>query len=290
MAIGNSPVRKWLSKQEITSFEDALHAANPRPPASADRAAKKNYAQYLSEALAVLFANQLRHIFPGILPAADGSGLESAARTGKGVKKLDVNYSTPQLGLGLGISIKTLNFRDPKSGRYTKNPTRLDNELRAEAMDYHQRQPYSVLVAVIFVPLDSCEDGDATNPNQSRSSFAQIVNVLRHRGGRRAPSDDAQLFEKVYIGLYGHAAGSSGQAFYFDTECAPPQFGYPADTVLMSFEELLEAIVAVYDDVNTVVPAWETETDAHPIRSFEELQQSGLIAEPADDEDETSNS
>ena len=61
--------------------------------------------------------------FKGILPNPDGSGQESKARTGKGLKKLDVNYSTVELGLGLGVSIKTIHFRDPKTCRYTKNYT-----------------------------------------------------------------------------------------------------------------------------------------------------------------------
>ena len=117
--------------------------------------------------LALLFAQHLRGIFPEILPSKDGSGQESRARTSKGLKKLDVNYSTVQLGLGLGISIKTINFRDAGTRRYTKNYTRADGELRAEASDYHERQPYAVLIAVIFLPLDSCDDGGRSAPSSS---------------------------------------------------------------------------------------------------------------------------
>jgi hypothetical protein len=117
---------------------------------------KKNYAEAFSRALAQRFADALRGSFEGILPDVKGVGQESRARTGKGLKKLDVNYSTVELGLGLGVSIKTINFRDLKTGRYTKNYTRVDNELRAEAADYHERQPYSVLCAVFFLPSDAC--------------------------------------------------------------------------------------------------------------------------------------
>src|SRR5439155_1633459 len=88
----------------IESFQDALEAAKPRPSDTSSQADKKNYAQRLSEALAVLVANRLRPTFPAITPLADGTRQESKARTGKGVKKLDVNYSTPELGLGLGVS------------------------------------------------------------------------------------------------------------------------------------------------------------------------------------------
>ena len=95
------------------------------------REQKHGYAVALSRALALRFANGLRQQFPGILPTPTGAGQESNARTAKGVKKLDVNYSTIELGLGLGVSIKTINFRDAGTKRYTKNYTRADGELRA---------------------------------------------------------------------------------------------------------------------------------------------------------------
>jgi hypothetical protein len=76
------------------------------------------------------------------------------------MKKLDVNYSTPQLGLALGVSLESINCRDASTERYTKNYSRNDNELRAEATDYHQRQPYAVLAGVLFLPFDSCDDGN----------------------------------------------------------------------------------------------------------------------------------
>lgn len=136
-----------------------------RPAADADRGVKKNYAEALSRALAQLFADELRRKFPGIKPDVEGRGHESKARTAKGFKQLDVNYSTPELGLGLGVSIKTLNYRDGKSKRYTKNFTRVDNELRAEALDYHVRQPWSVLQGVLFLPVDSCDDAKRSSPS-----------------------------------------------------------------------------------------------------------------------------
>ena len=65
----------------------------------------------------MVVAAGLRPEFPGVLPAADGTRIESRARTGKGFKKLDVNYSTPELGLALGVSIKTINYRDGTTKR-----------------------------------------------------------------------------------------------------------------------------------------------------------------------------
>lgn len=210
---------------------------------------KKNYAEVLSRALATRFANELRQSFPGILPDAQGRGQESRARTAKGVKKLDVNYSTAELGLGLGVSIKTINFRDAATGRYTKNYTRADGELRAEASDYHVRQPYAVMVAVVFLPLDACDDA-----KKDPSSFGQAVKIFRFRGGRDEPTDDPNLFEAVFIGLYDTDPARFGDVTFFDVRKAPPKSGRPED--MMSFEELVTEIRRTYDLRNSPVFEW----------------------------------
>jgi hypothetical protein len=197
---------------------------------------KKNFAEALSRALAQRFADCLRVTFVGVLPRADGSGQESKARTGKGLKRLDVNYSTLELGLGLGVSIKTINFRDATSGRYTKNFTRADNEFRAEAADYHQRQPFSVLCAVFFLPRDSCDDGGGNDP----SSFGHAVKTFRFRAGREQPIGDPTLFERFFIGLYDTALGSFGDVGFFDATDAPPKQGRPKR--LIGFGELIQQI------------------------------------------------
>jgi hypothetical protein len=212
-------------------------------------AQKKNYAEAFSRALAQRLADELRAGFPGILPDAEGRGQESRARSAKGIKKLDVNYSTVELGLGLGVSIKTINFRDAKTKRYTKNYTRADGELRAEASDYHVRQPYAVLVGIVFLPLDSCDDG-----TQSPSSFGQAVTVFRFRAGRDEPSGDPNLFERVFIGLYGTDPESYGSVGFFDVMDPPPRNGRPAK--LLSMAELIQAIQDTYDARNSPVFEW----------------------------------
>lgn len=280
-------VRRFLEANAIETFGDALDAAEKRPLESASREDKKNYAQYLSEAVAVLVANSLRDAFPELLPKANGEGQESRARTGKGIKKLDVNYSTPELGLGLGISIKTINFRDAASKRYTKNPTRLDNEFRAEAMDYHQRQPYAVLAALVFVPYAACLDGNPKSPKSSRSSLAQIVNVLRHRSRRQLPTDDAQLFEVIYVGMYQYEGKERGETVFFDVTERVPQFGPPPQNQLLGFEQVLGRIVGVYDQRNTVPPAWGAEASAEEVTPMSTLIQQDLLPPAPDDADES---
>lgn len=250
---------------ETFTIEPELRALGDRITVDT-QSAKKNYAEALSRSLATTFANALRSDFPGVLPESDGRGQESRARTAKGVKKLDVNYSTVELGLGLGVSIKTINFPDAKSGRYTKNYTRADGELRAEASDYHVRQPYSVLVAVIFLPAEACDDG-----TRDPSSFGQAVRVFRFRGGRVEPTDDPNLFEGVYIGLYETASDRFGEVGFFDVRAAPPKKGRPAK--LLTFSELIREIKATYDARNSPEFIW---ADAPP----------ETITEPLTDPDE----
>jgi hypothetical protein len=210
--------------------------------------AKKNYAERLSRALAIKFANALRADFPGITPDPEGRRQEAPARTSKGVKKLDVNYSTPELGLGLGVSIKTINFPDAKSNRYTKNYTRVDNELRAEAMDYHARQPYAVLIAVVFLPMDSCIDG-------SPSSFGQAVKIFRHRAHRVEPKNAAELFERVFVALYEVAGENFGDVAFFDVMKKPRPTGKPSH--LIEFDVLITEIRETYDRRNQPGFEWD---------------------------------
>jgi hypothetical protein len=168
----------------------------------------------------------------------------------KGLKKLDVNYSTVELGLGLGVSIKTINFRDARSQRYTKNYTRADNEFRAEAADYHQRQPYSVLCAIFFLPADACDDGGGVDP----SSFGQAVRIFRFKAGRQRPTDDPTLFERLFIGFYSTDPARFGEVRFFDVLEAPPKHGRPKST--LSFAQCIQGIRETYDERNSTKFVW----------------------------------
>ena len=237
----------------MNNFADALGAADPRPGPGSAQKDKKNYAERLSRSVAAFLANHLRKDFPGIRPDEHGRQQETPVRTAKGVKKLDVNYSTPELGLGLGVSIKTLNFPDEKSARFTKNFTRIDNELRAEAKDYHQRQPYSVLVGAIFLPIEACTDA-----RQDISSFAQSIRIFRHRAGRSGPRDEEELFERVFVALYEYAGAKRGAVGFFDVMNAPPQKGPPASKYLASTDAFAAEVVRTYDARNNPPFQWAT--------------------------------
>lgn len=260
----------WRSSA-VSSIEDELIVAGDRED-MVNREDKKNYAERLSNALAVRFANELRPPFPTILPDASGRGKESRARSSKGFKKLDVNYSTPELGLGLGVSIKTINFPDGASKRYTKNYTRVDGELRAEASDYHERQPYAVLVAVIFLPSDSCKPSSSDGP----SSFGSAVQLFRNRSRRQSPADSAVLFEKVYIGLYNTTLEDFGSVRFFDVEDDPPKRGPPTTT--LTFAQVIDGIVSAYDQRNNLKVVWadgttEVSLDVLPLDGVDEMDE-----------------
>jgi hypothetical protein len=206
----------------------------------------------------MVVATGLRPEFPGILPAEDGTRIESRARTTKGFKKLDVNYSTPELGLALGVSIKTINYRDGTTKRYTKNYTARDNELRAEATDYHQRQPYAVLVGLFFLPYDACDDaGAGTKGEAGVSSFGAAVRHFRlNRVGRCDPVDWPELFEGFYIGLYEFDGPDRGRLDFFDVMRTPPRSRRPTEDEVLTLAGMLTEIRGTYDARNNEDFAW----------------------------------
>jgi hypothetical protein len=113
------------------------------------------------------FRDRIPEHFGKIKPDAAGEGVESKSRAVRGLKKLDVNYSTQQAGLLLGVSLKSVHFSEDSSYRFHHNCKRNDEELRVEATGYHQRQPYSVLVAIVVLPFEACEDADSKRPSCS---------------------------------------------------------------------------------------------------------------------------
>jgi hypothetical protein len=241
--------RKTPPTGKITTIHEALEKAGIRPAETDAQAKKKNYAEQLSRNISTCIANALRGRFPGIMPHEDGLQQESPARTAKGLKKLDVNYSTPQLGLALGVSVKTISFRDSATNRYTKNYSRNDNELRAEATDYHQRQPYAVLVAVLFLPFDSCDDAGGARrkaDDTSVSSFGAAVKYFRARANRKTPRDDIDLFERFFVAVYEPDGNKMGDTAFFDVMKPPPKNRRPAAAETVDFAGLIQAIDFTY--------------------------------------------
>ena len=226
---------------QITTLKDVLDAAAPRPPDVAANPSdrhrlseeKRTYATRFADKMAICVANGLRDRFPGILPDQSGRGVESPAQSVRGPKKLDVNYSTSQLGLGFGVSLKAVHFKEKPRRGYIHNRKRNDEELRTEASGYHQRQPYAVMIAVLFLPDDACGDATARHP----SSFGEWVRYLRPLAKRDSAHDDIDRYERVFIGLY-RRDGTSME--FFDVASPPPKRGRPAS--LLSWRGFLDEI------------------------------------------------
>ena len=218
-----------------------LKKAAPRPTSTSSSGDKITYATRFADAMAMQLAKDLAPRFPGI----DATTKRSAV-TSKGKKQLDVSFSTPKMGLALGVSLKSVHIRE-SGGRYTHNMKRNDEELGMEASVYHERQPWAVMVAVMFLPFDACDDGKKGNP----SSFGSWVRSLRPRVGRSSPSERESLFEKGYIALY-QPDGSNLQ--FFDIELSPPKQGVPAE--LLSYAEFIEALYRAYTQRNHAEFRW----------------------------------
>ena len=203
------------------------------------RAAKRNFAQRLSAALAQKLSDALRPTFPGIFPDESGRGHERRQQGAEGLKKLDVIYATPQAGLRLSLSVKTINFKDEKTRRYTKNIKRVDGELRAEASDCHKYNPYAVLVGAVLFPIDAASDGI-----DGRSSLKHGWDVFRRRSGRKSNDDDPSLFETVFLGAYDTSIARFGEVRFFDVLTEPPDRGLPAE--LLTFADVIAAIIGTF--------------------------------------------
>jgi hypothetical protein len=233
---------KESSKVKIESFRDVLDIAGPPPSPGTGR-----YATTFASAMAVWIANGCRKKFPGIRPDRDGKGVESPSRAVRGLKRLDINFSTPQAGLLLGISLKSVHVPDRKpTHRYHHNRKRNDEELRVEAAGYHQRQPYAVLVAVIVLPIAACDDADSRP-----SSFGMWVQYLWSLAKRKEPHDDVDRFEEVFVALYDRDGATVG---FFDVTEPPPKTGRPAN--LLTLDQFVARITSTYEARNSKDFVW----------------------------------
>jgi len=197
-------------------LSQALQAAGRRPSDTAKPAEKNQYAVKFAERMAHLIADDLHPRLKGIQATTKRS-----AGSVTGTKQLDINFSTPELGLQLGISLKSVHIRESSGGqRYTHNMKRNEEELRIEAAGYHKRQPYAVMIGVLFLPFDSCTDGKKKNS----SSFGSWVRHLRPYTGRSTAHDELDRLERIYVALY-ETDGSN--LTFFDVETDPPKNARP---------------------------------------------------------------
>jgi hypothetical protein len=241
--------RTAASRQDGKEFIAAvLKGSGSRPNDTANSTEKIQYAVRFADKAAESLARDLAPFMAGIHATT-----KRTAVAARGKKQLDVNFSTPNLGLALGISLKSVHLREGKgAARYTHNMKRNEEELRIEASGYHKRQPYAVMIGVLFLPADSCTDGKKDNP----SSFGSWVRHLRPFCGRTSPKDDEDLFEKLYVALY-DPAGTDIR--FFDVETDPPRNAYPQAT--LEYGAFLQAVYHLYLARNSADFRWADGTE-----------------------------
>lgn len=181
----------------------ACDALPPKPDDNAKPHEKKRYSELVSQAMALAFAAELRErgmtearpIDPGEL---GGSGAERRMAGGIGAKKVDVTWATEESGLLVAISVKSINFRDGRSGNFQKNLTNRRGDMLIEAVTLHRRFPYAVLVGVFFLDVGAASD----NTDRRNSTFDNLHTRFRLFTDRPDPAGRDEQYERLYVCLF----------------------------------------------------------------------------------------
>jgi hypothetical protein len=134
-----------------------------------------------------------------VRPAEPGelglSGAERRLAGGIGAKRVDVSWATEESGLIFACSVKTIMFRDGKTGAYQKNLTNRRGDLLVEAVTLHRRFPYAVLAGFLF--LDHHAANDSTS--RRKSTFENAFPRLRLFTRRLDPAGREEQYERLYL-------------------------------------------------------------------------------------------
>jgi hypothetical protein len=209
-----------------------------KPGDDASREEKKAYSEIMSNRLAAAFAAELRERgLEGTRPAPPGlvdeSGAERRIAGGIGAKKVDITWTTDVSGLLLGVSVKTINFRDRKSNNFQKNLMNRRGDLISEAMTLHRRFPYAVLVGFLFLDKDAAED----NTEKRRSTFENAHQRLRLSTGRQDPAGLDEQYEQFYVVLVDANPFSPRLTAYRVGEKDPLSFEYIFNDIVQEVAE-----------------------------------------------------
>ena len=216
-----------------------MKSASDKPPDTASAPTKKAYSEKISNAVAQAIASELRERgLKGTRPAPPGeldtSGAERRMAGGIGAKKVDVTWATEEGGLVLGISIKTINFRDNRTKNFQKNLTNRRGDMLFEAVTLHRRFPYAVLGGLFFLDYGASRDGT----ERRASTFLNAHTRLRLFSGREDPGGRDEQYERLYIVLL---EASSTHADFKTFQVGFPDRPIPMARIL---DELL-SVVAV---------------------------------------------
>lgn len=178
----------------------AIKSCGPKPSDDSAQAAKKNFNEKLSAAIALAVAAELRDRgMDGSRPSGPGetglSGAERRLAGGIGAKKVDVTWATEESGLILAVSIKTILFKDSRTQNFQKNLTNRRADLLNEAVTLHRRFPYAVLAALLIFDAGAEHDGTT----RRKSTFLNAGPRLRLFTSRQDPAGRDEQYEKFYV-------------------------------------------------------------------------------------------
>lgn len=226
-------------------LEEALRSLPPKPSDSSTQQIKKAYSEAMSAAVAMALGAELRRrgcrearpAEPGEL---DASGAERRMAGGIGAKKVDVTWATEESGLLLGISIKTINFRDPRTRNFQKNLTNRRGDMLIEAVTLHRRFPYAVLAGLFFLDqgaeTDNLREGESETGSRRRSTFINAHQRLKLFTGRSDPRGRDEQYERFYLLL---VEASSEHASVRAYAVGEPAIIVPLERVITGLLELV---------------------------------------------------
>lgn len=211
-------------------LETALKGLSVKPDDSAPQANKKRYSELVSQAVALAIAEDLRkrglkEARPAAPGELGGSGAERRMAGGLGAKKVDVTWATEEAGLLLAISIKSINFRDVRTGNFQKNLVNRRGDMLMEAVTLHRRFPYAVLAAFFFLDQGAATD----NTERRKSTFENAHARLKLFTGRNDPAGRDEQFERFYLLLVDANATAPTVRAY---EVGKPQTQIPMDSIM----------------------------------------------------------
>lgn len=134
------------------------------------------------------------------------------------------------------MSIKTINFRDGKTGNFQKNLTNRRGDMLFEAITLHRRFPYAALVGILCLDNQATSDGT----QKRKSTFENVHPRLRLFSDRKDPAGREEQFECFYIALV-------------DANSNPPQFKLHRvgnSQKVISTDEMMEEILSIVAERN----------------------------------------
>lgn len=214
----------------------ALESLPPKPPDDAPQPQKKRYSEQVSAALAVAIAQILRDRgMKGARPAGPGDvGLTGAERRmggGIGAKRVDVSWATEESGLILGVSIKSINFKDRRTQNYQKNLINRRGDMLFEGVTLHRRFPFAVLLGFFVFDVGATQDGTT----RRNATFTNAHQRLRLFSGRRDPAGRDEQYEAMYLATM----DATARPATFDLEEAGRSSSISLDSIFDSAAELV---------------------------------------------------